>query len=130
MNDYSPEGSSRARLSKSRNSWRIARARSWKRSPLKAIQPQSTKSTARRMSQNRSTLQALAERVGLDVGEFLRCVDSSSWEAELDRSVREARRLGVSETPTIFVNGRRLPQSATLDAMRAVVQDELSKLRR
>ncbi len=81
-------------------------------------------------SQDRSILQALAERVGLDAGEFMRCVDSDSWEAELERSAREARRVGVSETPTVFVNGRRLPQSATLDAMRAMVQDELRKLKR
>lgn len=81
-------------------------------------------------SKDRSALQAVAERVGLDAAEFLRCVDSHPWEAELARSVREARRVGVSETPTVFVNGRRLPRSATLDAMHAMVKDELNKLRR
>ena len=43
---------------------------------------------------------------------------------------KRGRRSGDPETPTVFVNGRRLAPSATLDAMRSVVQDELNKLKR
>lgn len=74
-----------------------------------------------------STLRSLAERAGLDPGAFARCTDAGPWEAERSRSAREARRAGVAETPAVFINGRRLMQPATLEAIRNVVRAEVDQ---
>lgn len=51
----------------------------------------------------------IATGAGLD-GEALRaCLDDPSAEAELRADIAEAVRLGVTGTPTIFINGRRVP---------------------
>lgn len=66
----------------------------------------------------------IATDAGLD-GEALRaCLDDPSAEAELRADIAEAVRLGVTGTPTIFINGRRVP---ALDQFADAVLWELEK---
>ncbi len=44
----------------------------------------------------------------LDALQLERCIDTKATEAEVDRSVAEAKELAVTGTPTLFVNGRQL----------------------
>lgn len=76
-------------------------------------------------AQNQTALKALTARAGLDAQQFMRCIDADTWEAELKASAQEAKRVGITQTPTVFVNGRRLPRSPTFDAMRGLAQAEL-----
>lgn len=52
----------------------------------------------------------LAEETGLDAGEFENCLRSDRYAEEVSRSAALGESLGVSGTPTLFVNGKRLPQ--------------------
>lgn len=66
----------------------------------------------------------IAEVAGLDADEFRVCLDSPEAEAALAADIAEAMRLGVRGTPTVFINGRRVP---SLDQFDGAVRWELKK---
>ena len=51
---------------------------------------------------------ALASELGLGADAFRACMDSSFPRERAAKAEAEARRLGLSSTPTLFLNGRRL----------------------
>ncbi len=50
----------------------------------------------------------IAEGAGLDGDAFAACLSEPETEAALQRDIGEAARLGVTGTPSIFINGRKL----------------------
>ena len=52
---------------------------------------------------------ALAEIAGLDVDRFLGDLDTTAVQHAVKDDVRLARRLGVTSTPAMFLEGRRVP---------------------
>ncbi len=54
-----------------------------------------------------------------------RCMDTRATEAEVDKSVGEARDLKVMSTPTLFVNGRRLPAQIAWPDLRQIIDKEI-----
>ncbi len=57
---------------------------------------------------DRAALDGLARGLGLDVARFDRDLDDPSLDARIDADEADAKALGVTGTPTFFVNGRRL----------------------
>ena len=58
----------------------------------------------------------------------LRCLRGlRKGSSAVDADIADAKRLGVTATPTFFVNGRELQGPATLDAFIAAVQNELPR---
>jgi protein-disulfide isomerase len=53
----------------------------------------------------RETFDALAEHLGLDMGEFGACMDERAHQDEVEQAREEASALGVEGTPTIALNG-------------------------
>ena len=51
-------------------------------------------------------VQGWGETKSLDVAKLGTCIETKATEKEVDRSVAEGRLLGVSGTPTLFINGR------------------------
>jgi protein-disulfide isomerase len=51
---------------------------------------------------------ALAKQVGLDQQSFALCLNAGRYRAEVAKDLQDGLRLGVSSTPTFFVNGRPL----------------------
>ncbi len=69
---------------------------------------------------------AVREVNGIDTSRYTSCVESESHRARLVRDTREALALGVTGTPTTFLNGIRLVGSvrfAVLDSIVAVLLD-------
>lgn len=66
----------------------------------------------------------IAADAGLDEAAFRACLAEPRAEAALQSDIEEAMRLGVTGTPTIFINGRRVP---TLDEFADAVLWELEK---
>jgi len=68
-----------------------------------------------------------AKQIGLDGGEFRRCLDERRY---LDR-VMSARKygdqIGVSQTPTLFVNGRKL-DNVSYEAMESAIRTALDSI--
>jgi protein-disulfide isomerase len=61
----------------------------------------------------------------IDALQLGRCMDTKATEAEVDKSVAEAKDLKVNGTPTLFINGRRLPPQAAWSDLRQVIDQEI-----
>lgn len=53
-------------------------------------------------------LQAMAESIGLDMSEFNSCFSANEYEAEIQADFDLGQEMGVSGTPTVFVNGTQV----------------------
>jgi protein-disulfide isomerase len=72
-------------------------------------------------------LKTIARSADLDLPAFDVCVAEGKGRSAVDADVADAKRLGVTATPTFFVNGRELRGPATLDAFIAAIQSELPR---
>jgi protein-disulfide isomerase len=73
----------------------------------------------------RGDLLGYAARLGLPREAFAACLDSGRHRAGVAADTQEGRALGVSGTPTFFVNGRRLLGLHPIETFREAVQDAL-----
>ena len=71
-------------------------------------------------------LKAFAQEVGLDVPAFEQCVASGKHRAAVQRDVEEGQRLGVTGTPTFFINGRQLSGAQPLETFAQAIDEELA----
>ena len=67
-----------------------------------------------------------ATRLGLDVEALLACLDSGKYNDEVEADARYAAGLGVSGTPTFFINGLPLVGAQPLSEFQAVIESELN----
>jgi protein-disulfide isomerase len=61
----------------------------------------------------------------LDVLQLGACMDTKATAAEVDKTVAEGRALEVGGTPTLFVNGRRIPNVVDWPTLRAIIDFEI-----
>ena len=74
---------------------------------------------------DRKSLERYARELGLDVGRFTRALDTHAFAAQVDADLQLAQRLGVSSTPTFFVDGQRIGNWVT--ELTATAQANLSR---
>ncbi len=72
-------------------------------------------------------LKSYAALLKLDRGRFEACRQSGRGDAPVARDIAEAQRLGVSSTPTFFINGIRLRGMPPIARLRLIVEDELAR---
>jgi len=63
---------------------------------------------------------------GIDRARLTSCIDSKATESEIRNSMREASELGVPGTPTVFLNGRKMP-GPSWPMLRAAIDFELKQ---
>lgn len=74
----------------------------------------------------KSKILEFAKGKEIDSLQLERCMDTKATEPEVDKSIAEGKLLGVSGTPTLFVNGRLLMgQAATWNNLRQVIDYEI-----
>lgn len=74
-----------------------------------------------------ASIDKIAAEIGLDLDKFNSDRNSARIQQVVAEDVADAGRLGVTGTPTIFVNGRKL-QQRSLAGFQALIDDELRKL--
>jgi protein-disulfide isomerase len=67
----------------------------------------------------------LADRVGLNPAEFTACLAGTRPKAAVARDLADAQGLGLSGTPTFFINGRYLSGFQSLETLRQHIDREL-----
>jgi protein-disulfide isomerase len=77
---------------------------------------------------DRAGLEKRATEAGMDLARFRAALDAPATEAQIAADQAEATRLGVTGTPTFFINGRRLMGAQPVEAFVAAIDEEL-KLR-
>jgi protein-disulfide isomerase len=119
----------------------------WKDFPLTQIHPQAFKAAEAgqcaaeqgkfwefhdKMFGNQQALQPeflkqYAKDAGMDAAMFDTCLDSSKYAERVRDSVGAGAALGVSSTPTIFVNGRMLEGAQPYEVFAAAIDEELAR---
>jgi protein-disulfide isomerase len=69
-------------------------------------------------------LKEYASQLALDRQKFDAALDSGKFSDQVQRDVRDALRLGVNGTPTIYVNGRRVSEN-TYESLKAAIDAAL-----
>lgn len=81
---------------------------------------------ANQNAMKREDLLGAARALGLAMDRFLADLDSKRFKAVVEADKGEAARLGVSGTPTFFINGRRLIGALPLDEFKKLIERELT----
>ena len=79
---------------------------------------------------SRPTLIEHAKELELDIAKFTEDLDSEKLIAALDREVEEASQLGVTGTPTFFINGKILAGAQPYENFKALIDRELARVSR
>jgi protein-disulfide isomerase len=72
-----------------------------------------------------SDLKRRADELELDPEAFAECLASGRHDDAIQASFQQARELGVSATPTFFINGRRLEGARSIEHFVEVIDEEL-----
>lgn len=69
-----------------------------------------------------------AEKIGLDVQKWQADMAGISAKSRVDQDIARAKALGVSSTPTIYINGQSIPYTeANVPGLRRIIDAELQK---
>jgi protein-disulfide isomerase len=71
-------------------------------------------------------LRAHAQAVGLDMTRFTTDLESATLKAVLDRDLAEGSKLGITGTPTFFINGVPLVGAQPIEAFTTVIDKALA----
>ena len=76
----------------------------------------------------KADLRNRALALGLDERRFAACLASTQHDAAIEQSSAQGRELGVSGTPTFFINGRRLVGVRSPEDFAKVIEEELKRV--
>lgn len=74
-----------------------------------------------------ANLKSFAKTIGLNESQFNSCFDSGKYRKAVEDQSEEGRTLGVSGTPTTFVNSRVVNGAQPFSAFEKVIEEELKK---
>lgn len=72
-------------------------------------------------------MKAIAAELGLDQTKFNKCFEDQEFKKALDQDILDGANVGVTGTPTFFVNGRVLTGAQPFEAFKQVIDEELAK---
>lgn len=72
------------------------------------------------------SLKKYAADVGMDAAKFNQCLDSSKYEARVQEALGSGTRLGITSTPTVYVNGRMVNGAQPIEVFQSIIDEELS----
>ena len=73
----------------------------------------------------RASLIKYAQDLGLDVKKFTEAIDSQKHKKEIDRDIKLAEDLDLYNTPTFYINGRRVIGDRPFPYFKKVIDEEL-----
>ena len=68
-----------------------------------------------------------AAEIGLDAAKFAACLDGGQAKAHVDADLKEGEALGVSSTPSFFINGRFVAGALPYATFEQIIKDELAR---
>lgn len=77
-------------------------------------------------SEDLRELKTYARQIGLDTGQFNKCLDDKKYQEKIDRNSREAEEFGISGTPAIFINDQFKSGAAGYDTIKEIIDGELN----
>jgi protein-disulfide isomerase len=74
-----------------------------------------------------TSIEEAARHLGCDMAKFSKTLDAWQHRPQIDRDLAQVDKLGVSGTPTLFINGRKLQGILPTEQLRDVVDRALAK---
>ena len=119
----------------------------WKDFPLTSIHPQAFKAAeagqcaqeqgkfweyhdrlfANQQALDPASLKKHAAEGGLDAGKFNTCLDEAKYGERVREQMGVGTRLGVSSTPSVFINGRMVSGAQPYDVFTTIIDEELER---
>jgi protein-disulfide isomerase len=78
---------------------------------------------------SQENLKNFAKMAGLDVNAFERCMITRRSTFLIQRDITDATQLGVTGTPTVFINGREIAGNHSLETFEAMIDEEFAALK-
>jgi protein-disulfide isomerase len=72
------------------------------------------------------TLAGIARELKLDTAQYAECLSGDASRKVVSTDVQEALKLGITSTPTLFVNGRMVRGAAPLEELKKILAEELA----
>ncbi len=72
-------------------------------------------------------LEKRAKDVGLDVDAFNSCMASGRWKDYVDRGMADGQELGVTGTPSYFINGRMIVGAKPYEDFKSIIDEEIQR---
>jgi protein-disulfide isomerase len=72
-------------------------------------------------------LKFYARDLGLKQDSFDKCLSTGKYKAAIQKDMNEAASLGLTGTPTFFINGRELSGAQSVEAISQIIDEELSR---
>jgi protein-disulfide isomerase len=72
-------------------------------------------------------LKFYAEDLGLKQDSFDKCLTSGKYKAAIQKDMNEAASLGLTGTPTFFINGRELSGAQSVETISQIIDEELGR---
>jgi protein-disulfide isomerase len=72
-------------------------------------------------------LQAYSKEVGVDAATFQQCLDSRKHQSAVQKDLAEGAKLGLTGTPSFFINGREISGAQPIEAFAAIIDEELGR---
>jgi protein-disulfide isomerase len=121
----------------------------WKDFPLTSIHPQAFKAAeagqcareqgkfwelhdvlfANQQALQPEELKKHAAAIGLDLGKFNACFDASKYGERVQQQMQAGTQLGVSSTPSTFINGRLVSGAQPYEVFAGIIEEELARAR-
>ena len=72
-------------------------------------------------------LKSYAKEIGLDARSFDQCLDSGKHKNIVQKDLAEGAKLGLTGTPSFFINGREISGAQPLEAFSAIIDEEIAR---
>lgn len=72
-------------------------------------------------------LKAYAKDMSLDTAKFDQCLTSGKYRAAVQKDLSEGAQLGLTGTPTFFINGREISGALPVESFAAIIDEELGQ---
>ncbi len=73
------------------------------------------------------TFKAYASDLGLETADFNKCLDEGQYATEVSDDMTYGRSIGVSGTPTFYINGKKIVGAQPFSAFETIIEEELKK---
>jgi protein-disulfide isomerase len=74
------------------------------------------------------SLKSYAAALGLDQTAFNLCLNSGKYAEEVEKDIEDARSYGVTGSPTLFINGRKVVGAQPYAVFQNIIEEELAKI--
>jgi protein-disulfide isomerase len=89
--------------------------------------PMHDKLFANNTALDRPSLEKYAQELGLNMSKFKADLDSGKYKSTIEAEAKEGSTLGVSGTPAVFINGRKISGAYPFDTFKKIADEELAK---